>query len=154
MTAASSELVRQEAALASKPLRDEIQMVTFMLGREEYAVDVMDVREITEMMEITKVAGSPGHVEGMVDLRGSIVPVVSLRKRFGLPADGGIFSCIAVMDLSGRLTGFLIDEVTDVIRVSRGDILPPLEVAAEPWIEGILSLEQRLVVVMNLEHLA
>lgn len=133
----------------------DIQMVTFLLGSEEYGVDVMDVREIVDMTDVTKVANAPSHVEGVIDLRGSIVPIVSLKKRFGLPdVAAGEPNCIAVMDFAGSLTGFVIDEVTDVIRVARRDILPPLEVGSEPWMEGILSLGPRLVVVMNLKHLA
>ncbi|GAW68490.1 chemotaxis protein CheW [Geoanaerobacter pelophilus] len=130
-------------------------MVTFLLGSEEYGVDVMDVREIVDLTDVTKLANAPSHVEGVIDLRGSIVPIVSLKKRFGLP-DSAVeeSNCIAVMDFAGVLTGFVIDEVTDVIRVARGDILPPLEVGSEPWMEGILSLGPRLVVVMNLKHLA
>lgn len=130
-------------------------MVIFLLGSEEYGVDVMDVREIVDITDVTKVANAPSHVEGVIDLRGSIVPIVSLKKRFGLPeAAAGICNCIAVMDFAGALTGFVIDEVTDVIRVARRDILPPLELGAEPWMEGILSLGPRLIVVMNLKHLA
>lgn len=141
--------------MTSTSSHHEIQMVTFMLGREEYAVDVMDVREILDMTEITKVANSPNHVQGVIDLRGDIVPIVSLRKRFGMPeGKGDTFNCIAVMDFSGQLTGFLIDEVSDVIRVARSEILPPLEVTSQPWIQGIISMEKRLVVVMNLQHLA
>ena len=141
--------------MTSTPSQHEIQMVTFMLGREEYAVDVMDVREILDMTDITKVANSPSHVQGVIDLRGDIVPIISLRKQFGLPeSKGDTFNCIAVMDFSGQLTGFLIDEVSDVIRVARSEILPPLEVTSQPWIQGIISMEKRLVVVMNLQHLA
>ncbi|ACH40879.1 scaffold protein CheW associated with MCPs of classes 40H and 40+24H [Citrifermentans bemidjiense Bem] len=133
----------------------DIQMVTFLLGSEEYGVDVMDVREIVDITDVTKVANAPSHVEGVIDLRGSIVPIVSLKKRFGLPeAAAGDYNCIAVMDFAGALTGFVIDEVTDVIRVARRDILPPLELGSEPWMEGILSLGPRLIVVMNLKHLA
>jgi len=141
--------------LASDSSHADIQMVTFYLDREEYGVDVMAVREIINMTEITKMANAPSHVEGIINLRGQIVPIVSLRKRFGLPeADGGFLNCIAVMDFGGELSGFIIDEVSDVIRVSRSEILPPLDVAGQPWIEGILSLDQRLVILMNLEHLA
>lgn len=130
-------------------------MVTFLLGSEEYGVDVMDVREIVDITDVTKVANAPSHVEGVIDLRGSIVPIVSLKKRFGLPETAmGDYNCIAVMDYAGALTGFVIDEVTDVIRVARRDILPPLELGSEPWMEGILSLGPRLIVVMNLKHLA
>jgi len=141
--------------LASTSSHADIQMVTFLLGREEYAVDVMDVREIIDMTDITKMANAPSHVEGMIDLRGSIVPIVSLRKQFGMPGtDAGTLNCIAVMDFAGRLTGFLIDEVSDVIRVARSEILPPLDAGGQPWFEGILSMERGLVIIMNLEHLA
>jgi len=132
-----------------------MQMVTFLLDREEYGVDVMSVREIIDMTEITRMANAPPHVEGIINLRGVIVPIVSLRKRFGLPeAPGDLLSCIAVMDFAGVLSGFIIDEVSDVIRVSSSEILPPLDAAGQPWMEGMLSLDQRLVVVVNLEPLA
>lgn len=141
--------------MASAASHGEIQIVTFLLGPEEYAVNVMDVREIVEMTEITRMANAPPHVEGIIDLRGNIIPVVSLRKQFGRPeADDPSLSCIAVMDFAGSLTGFVIDEVSDVIRVQRKEIEPSPEAAGQPWIEGILSLGERLVVVMNLQHLA
>ena len=133
------------------------QMVTFFLGPEEYAVNVMAVREIINMTDITKMAKSPSHVEGVINLRGGIVPVISLRKRFGLPGiaeNDDFLSCITVMDFAGALTGFIIDEVSDVIRVAQSEILPPLDPVGQPWIEGMLNLEQRLVVVLNLENLA
>ena len=135
----------------------DIQMVTFLLEQEEYAVDVMAVREIINMRDVTKVANSPCHVEGVIDLRGTIVPVISLRKRFGLPQTNdsdGLLNCIAVMDFAGTLTGFVIDEVSDVIRISQSEILPPLDTGNQPWIEGILNLDRRLIIVMNLKLLA
>ncbi|MBU5611640.1 chemotaxis protein CheW [Geomonas sp. Red51] len=142
-------------AVSSTPERELIQMVTFRLGREEYAVDVMDVREIVEVEEVTRLATAPPHVEGVIDLRGSVVPIVSLRRSFGMSTGDGLSpGCVAIMDYAGTLTGFMIDEVSDVIRVARRDILPPIEVAAQPWIEGIVSLENRLVVVMDLKHFA
>lgn len=140
--------------MASNPAQGAIQIVTFFLDHEEYAVDVMSVREIIDMPEITKLANAPSHIEGIIDLRGSIVPIVSLRKHFGMPEmEHGFLSCIAVMDLAGELTGFIIDEIADVFSVARSEILPPLDVTGQPWVEGILSLGERLVVIMNLEHL-
>jgi purine-binding chemotaxis protein CheW len=143
--------------LASNPSQADIQMVTFLLDREEYAVNVMSVREIINMTDITKMANSPSHVEGVINLRGRIVPIISLRKRFAMPElaeNDSFFTCIAVMDFAGELTGFIIDEVSDVIRVAGRDILPPLDAAAQPWIEGIVNLDQRMIIVTNLEHLA
>lgn len=139
--------------MAVNTAQGDLQMVTFLLDEEEYGVDVMAVREIINMTEITKMANAPPHVEGIINLRGQIVPIVSLRKRFGLPdeeepADG----CIAVIESAGSLSGFTIDQVSDVIRVHRHEIMPPLD-GAQPWIEGLLSLDQRLIVLMNLQHL-
>lgn len=133
----------------------EIQLVTFFLNGEEYGIDVMRVREISSMTNITKAANSPYHVKGVINLRGSIVPIISLRNRFGFSdADDDSMSFIAVMDLKGELTGFVIDEISDVVRVKCGDIQPPpLDNAAQPWVEGILSINQRLVVLLNLEYL-
>lgn len=133
---------------------DEIQIVTFLLAQQEYAVDVMAVREVISMPAITKTANSPHYVEGVIDLRGTIVPIISLRRRLNMPdmADTAM-SCIAVMDFANELTGFVIDEVSDVMRISRSDVSPPLDVTSEPWVEGILNLEQRLIVLMNLRPL-
>ncbi len=133
----------------------DIQLVTFFLNGEEYGIDVMRVREISSMTNITKTANSPQYVKGVINLRGSIVPIISLRTRFGFPeTDDDSMSCIAVMDFKGDLTGFVIDEISDVVRIKRNDIQPaPVETATQPWIEGILNINQKLVVFLDLEHL-
>jgi len=138
----------------ANPSAADLQLVTFLLDGEEYGINVMAVREIINLREITKVVNCAPHVEGVIDLRGSIVPIVSLRKRLGLAECTGDFSSIAVLDFAGELTGFIIDQVSDVIRVGAGEILPPLVGASQPWIAGILNLERKMVIVMNLEHLA
>jgi purine-binding chemotaxis protein CheW len=139
--------------LAANSSEADLQLVTFLLDGEEYAIDVMAVREIISMTDITKTVNCARHVEGVIDLRGSIVPIISLRKRLGLAECDDVFSSIAVLDFAGELTGFIIDQVSDVIRVNSGEILPPLVGASHPWIAGILNLD-RLVIVMNLEHLS
>lgn len=133
----------------------DIQLVTFFLNGEEYGIDVMRVREISSMANITKTANSPQYVKGVINLRGSIVPIISLRTRFGFPeTDDDSMSCIAVMDFKGDLTGFVIDEISDVVRIKRSDIQPaPVETATQPWIEGILNINQKLVVFLDLEQL-
>lgn len=140
--------------MATLSAHADIQLVTFFLNGEEYAIDVMRVREISSMTPVTKTANSPPYVKGVINLRGSIVPIISLRNRFGFyDVDDNSMSCIAVMDFKGSLTGFVIDEISDVIRVKRSEIKPPLDTVSQPWIEGILSMEHRLVVLLNLEHL-
>lgn len=133
----------------------DIQLVTFFLNGEEYGIDVMRVREISSMAEITKTANSPHYIKGVINLRGSIVPIISLRSRFGFPdLDDESASCIAVMDLKGEMTGFVIDGISDVVRVKYSEIQPPPQhTVSQPWIEGILDINQRLVVFLNLEHL-
>lgn len=141
--------------MVSLSSNSDIQLFTFVLNGEEYGIDVMRVREITSMTDITKTANTPPYIKGIINLRGSIVPIISLRNRFGLPeiADDSI-SCIAVMDFKGELTGFVIDEISDVVRVKCVDIqAPPLDTASQPWIEGIMDINQKLVVFLNLEHL-
>jgi len=141
--------------LATSPVNADIQLVTFFLNGEEYGIDVMRVREISSMTEITKTANSPHYVKGIINLRGSIVPIISLRSRFGFPdvVDESM-NCIAVMDFKGELTGFVIDEISDVVRIRSSDIQPPpLDTASQPWIEGIFDIDQKLVVFLNLEHL-
>lgn len=139
-------------AVSSSP---EIQMVTFLLNGQEYCVDVMEVREIICMTDITKTTGTSPCVEGMINLRGTIVPIISLRKRFGMPEiPHNVHTCIAIMDFAGELTGFIIDEVVDVVRIRRDRIQPPTDGMEQVWIEGIVQHEQKIVVVMNMEHLA
>lgn len=75
--------------LAANPAQADLQLVTFFLDREEYGIDVMGVREIITMTEITRTANTPSQVEGIINLRGRIVPIISLRKRFGLPEPEG-----------------------------------------------------------------
>ena len=141
--------------MATSPVNADIQLVTFFLNGEEYGIDVMRVREISSMAEITKTANSPHYVKGIINLRGSIVPIISLRSRFGFPdvVDESM-NCIAVMDFKGELTGFVIDEISDAVRIRSCDIQPPpLDTASQPWIEGIFDIDQKLVVFLNLEHL-
>lgn len=141
--------------MVTPPVNADIQLVTFFLNGEEYGIDVMRVREISSMSEITQTANSPHYVKGIINLRGSIVPIISLRSHFGFPdAVDESMSCIAVMDFKGELTGFVIDEISDVVRIKSRDIQPPpRETASQPWIEGILDINQKLVVFLNLEHL-
>ena len=139
--------------MATLSTNEDIQLVTFFLDGEEYGVDVMRVREITGMVEITKTANSPPYVKGVINLRGAIVPIVSLRSRFGMPEalDEGM-SCIAVTDFDGELTGFIIDEISDVIRLRQGELQPAPDMAGQPWVEGIFFQANRnMVVLLNLE---
>jgi purine-binding chemotaxis protein CheW len=140
--------------LTASSISADIQLVTFFLNGEEYGIDVMRVREISSMTEITKTANSPHYIKGIINLRGSIVPILSLRSRLGFPdTDDDSMRFIAVMDFKGELTGFVIDEISDVIRIKRSDIQPAMDSVAQPWIEGIFNPGEKLIVLLDLEQL-
>lgn len=142
--------------MTTPPVNVDIQLVTFILNGEEYGIDVMRVREISSMTVITKTVNSPHYVKGVINLRGSIVPIISLRSRLGFPdIIDESKSCIAVMDFKGELTGFVIDEISDVVRIKSCDIQPPpMETGSQPWIQGVIDIKQKLVVFLNLQYLA
>ena len=136
---------------------DQMQLVTFELGGECFAVDIHAVREITRLMEITRVPKSPEEIAGVINLRGNIVPVVELRKKFGFPDAG---SCdqtrIIVLEYGGRETGFIVDRVLEVLRIDSSIVDSTPEVMGTvdaEFVRGIARLERRLLIVLDLEKL-
>ena len=135
-----------------------IQLVSFELDREEYGIEVLKVREIIRMVPITMMPNSQHGIEGIINLRGKIIPVVSLRKRFGLTElDRGGQTRIVVMDVSGELMGFIVDSVSEVIRISGSEVQPPPAVATgeidQECITGIIKQKERLLILLDLERL-
>jgi purine-binding chemotaxis protein CheW len=135
-----------------------IQLVTFELDNEEFGVDVLGVREIIRMTSITKMPNAPDYVEGVIDLRGMIVPVLSMRQRFSLPHhDNDEHSRILVMELQGKLVGFIVDAVSEVFRIASDAIQPPPQVTQQMGMQdcivGILHHNERLLIVLDLNML-
>ena len=144
---------------ANKADRDQeiLQLVTFHVAREEFAVDILDVREINRMMEITRVPHAPEFVEGVINLRGQVIPVVDLRKRFGLEAgERDKNTRIVVVELGAKVVGFLVDSVSEVLRVSTSLVEPPPALASgieADYIRSVVKLEDRLLVLLDLHRL-
>lgn len=102
-----------------------VQLCTFRIGGEDYAVDIMRVREIIQPLPITPVPRAPVFVEGVVRLRGEVIPVVDVRKRFGLPASPATRRTkFLVVHVAGRRLGLVVDEVCEVVRIGRAEIRP------------------------------
>ncbi len=102
-----------------------VQLCTFRVGGEDYALDIMRVREILHPLPLTPVPRAPAFVEGVFRLRGEVIPVIDVRKRFGLPADPPTRrSRYLIVNVAGRRLGLFVDEVCEVLRVPRGDIRP------------------------------
>ena len=137
-------------------MADVFQLVSFNLGSEEFAVDIAVVQEIVRMPEITKVPRTADFVEGVVNLRGKIIPVVDLRKRFGLPVGAATKSTrIIIVTIGGRTVGMIVDGVSEVLRLGADAIeaAPELVTSAidASFIRGIAKLAERLLILLSLE---
>ena len=135
---------------------DERQLVVFQLGAEFYGVEIARVHEIIRLQAVTRVPRAPAFVEGVINLRGKVIPVVDLRRRFGLPtADHTRASRIVVVELGDQVVGVVVDGVSEVLRVNGATVEPPSPVVAgidSEYIHGIAKLEDRLVILLDLDR--
>ncbi len=135
-----------------------IQLVSFKLEQEEYGVNVLKVREIIRMPSITRVPNTPHYIEGVINLRGKVIPIISMRKRFSLPeGETNNQTRIMVIDMEGELMGFVVDAVSEVIRISESEIQPPPAVVnsavEQECLAGVINQTDRLLFFLNLEKL-
>lgn len=136
---------------------DSRQLVTFKLANEEFAVEITTVHEINRMLELTRVPGSPPEVEGVINLRGKIIPVIDLRKRFGLPVgERNEQNRIVVVEVAKKVLGFIVDRVHQVLQISDEQIEPAPQMVCSidsDFIEGVAKLEDRLLILLDLQKL-
>lgn len=150
---------QREGIAATEAMTDDelLQLVTFEVGSEEFAIPILSVQEINRMMEITRVPQSPQFVEGVINLRGKIIPVVDLRQRFGMPpAERNGDNRIIVVEVSGRVIGFTVDRVNEVLRIESGIVEPaPAMVASldSDYVQGVGKLPDRLLILLELGNL-
>lgn len=134
-----------------------IQLVSFKLGKEEFGVDILKVQEINRMLEITELPNAPEFVEGIVNLRGRIIPVVDLKKRLHLPSKKHDNSTrIIVVELHGKTVGFIVDEVSEVLRIKSNITEPPPEMVAgieHDYITAVAKLNERLLILLDLNKI-
>jgi len=139
-------------------MKDQIlQLVTFSLENEIYAVDILNVQEINRITGITKVPNAPSYVEGVINLRGKVIPVINLRKKFGLyTKDADESSRIIIMDIQGVTYGLMVDSVSEVLRIPSDIVEPPPPMASSMsgmFIRGIAKLENKLIILINIDRL-
>ena len=132
-----------------------LQLVGFNLGDEEFGVDILKVQEINRMIDITKVPQSPDYVEGVINLRGEIIPVIDLRKRFGLPKkDPDRHTRIIVAEVGESTLGFVVDAVSEVIRIKSNTVEPPPPIVKgqhAEYIQGVGKLDGRLLMLLDID---
>jgi purine-binding chemotaxis protein CheW len=133
----------------------EHQLVVFDLANEHYGVDIAAVEGIIKMQPITVVPHTPAFVEGVTNLRGEVLPVIDLRKRFGLPFDNtrGKDTRIVTVEIDGKKVGMVVDAVSEVLRVSDEAIEPPSPIVTtvdSAFIRGIAKVDERLIILIDL----
>ncbi len=136
-------------------LNDILQLVSFEIGDEEYAIDILKVQEINKQLEITQIPNAPSFVKGIINLRGTVLPIVDLRTKLGIPKkenDGD--TRIIVVELNNSKTGFIVDKVNEVLRIPASITEPPPKIISgknAAMFSAVAKLEDRLIVLIDLE---
>jgi len=146
-----------EVTNSKNDLSDLLQLVSFKIGKEEFAIDILKVQEIIKIISITKVPNSPYYVEGVINLRGRVIPIIDLRTRLGLERIAhNNETRIIVVELHGNTVGFIVDAVNEVLRISKSitEIPPDLVVGINSeFIESVGKLDDRILILINLEKI-
>jgi purine-binding chemotaxis protein CheW len=136
-------------------ISDLLQLVSFKIGAEEFGVDILKVQEINKMTSITKVPNAPDFVEGVINLRGRVIPIIDLRTRLGLEKiEHTKDTRIIVVELDGKTVGFIVDAVNEVLRIPAGITEKPPELVAgieSDYITAVGKLEDRLLILLDLD---
>jgi purine-binding chemotaxis protein CheW len=137
--------------------RDELlQFVGFHVGGEEFVIDILRVQEIIRTQQLTRVPNSPDCMEGVMNLRGKIIPVIALRRRFGLEYIApDKQNRIVVIEIEGNVFGFAVDAVSEVLRIPANRVEPPprLGPVEREYVSGVGKLDNRLLILLNTDRL-
>ena len=134
----------------------EIQIVGFMLGEEEYGIDILSVNEILKMSKITRVPKSSEYVKGVINLRGNVIPVLNIRKKFkNEDKNPDENTRIIILTVDENKFGIIVDKVTEVIRISAADIEEPnlIDSVDKKYVEGVGKYNNRLLILLKLEQI-
>lgn len=133
------------------------EFLTFRLGDEEYGVDILKVQEIRGYDSVTRIPDAPDFIKGVINLRGTIVPVVDMRIKFRLgKAEYNEFTVMIILNISGRIVGMVVDSVSDVMQLTGEQVRPAPEIAgavSTKFITGIGTLDDRMLILVDIEKL-
>ncbi|HOF14513.1 MAG TPA: chemotaxis protein CheW [Spirochaetota bacterium] len=146
-----------ESVIDTNDSLDIIQLVSFKLDKISIPYSILSVHEILRIPEITRLPNAPDYIKGVINLRGNVIPVVDIRMRFGMPsAPVTELSRIIVVEIGEKLVGLMVDNVYQVIRLSRSRIDEPhelIEGISTEFINGIGRLQDRLIVILRLDNI-
>lgn len=132
-----------------------LQLVSFTIGDEEFGVNILQVQEINRMLDVTRVPNAPEYVDGVINLRGKVIPIIDLRRRFGMERkEHDKDTRIVVVELNGKVVGFVVDAVREVLRIPRSVTEPPPSIVGGvhgEYITAVGKLEDRLLILLDLE---
>jgi purine-binding chemotaxis protein CheW len=139
-------------------MAEEIQLVVFLLDNNgnmcEYGVPILQVQEINRVSEITRLPQVPDFIEGMINLRGEIIPVIDLKKRFEMgKTEHGENTRIIVFDIAGKKSGIIVDDVSEVLHMAQKDIAePPILIGgiSSRYLTGVGKVDDRLIILLDL----
>ncbi len=146
------------ADISGKTEEGKIKFAVFSIGAVEFALDIMRIKEIVKPLKITIIPKAPRFIEGVINLRGIIIPIVDLRKRFGVKITETPLSSerIIIARLNGKIIGLIVDLVSDVISMGKGDISPPPEIVkgvSAQFIKGLGKIGSRLILLMDMDRI-
>jgi purine-binding chemotaxis protein CheW len=134
----------------------ELQLVIFRLAKEEYGLPIKKVQEINRLVPITKLPQAPSFMEGVINLRGRIIPVVDLRKRFQLTTtEYDDDTRIIIVEVNGQTVGVIVDAVNEVVRLGASNIEPPPPsfILDAQYVNGVGKLEERLLILLDIDKI-
>ena len=155
--ATAVETAKKESAKQAGVETEGNQFLTFQLGEEFYGVDILRVQEIKGYTTVTKIPNTPDYIKGVLNLRGTIVPIVELRTTFGMPTiEYTMFTVIVVVVVRDRIMGLVVDSVSDVLNISKKDIQAPPEFGTKvdvSVLSGIGKSGDKLVSLLDIDRL-
>ena len=145
----------------AKPARGAVvereEFLTFTLGKEEYGIEILKVQEIRSYEQVTTIANAPAFIKGVVNLRGTIVPIVDMRIKFNLgEAQYNELTVVIVLNVAGRVVGMVVDGVSDVISLGAEQIRPAPDFSSSfdvKYITGLGTVDERMLILVDIEKL-
>lgn len=143
--------------IAGDEATSNMQLVSFRLAQEEYGVQITKVQEIILVGDITRVPQTPPYVKGLINLRSTVIPIIDLRTRFGLPtADPTDETRIMVVNVAGKTIGVIVDAVSEVLRITPEQVSPPPPTIAglgKEYLTGLAKLENRILILLDIDKI-
>ncbi len=157
----TQQAIENEILIGADADPDAEQYLTFILANEEYGVDILRVQEIKGWDSVTPIPNTPSYIKGVINLRGTIVPIVDLRQRFTMDAiEYGPMTVVIVLKIEcddrDRIMGIVVDAVSDVYDVNSEEMKPAPDfgsVVNIEFVKGLATVEEKMIIILNIDHL-